>query len=76
MPCDGWFLLSRQSCKVTFKRWSQAAKKCTHEKAPQAKIVLFGVDSEEDYKEARDLGAYGVMSNRPLALRLATPLVP
>ena len=50
--------------------------KCTLEKAPQGKIILFDVDSEEDYKEACDLGAYGVMSNRPQALRQSTPLVP
>jgi glycerophosphoryl diester phosphodiesterase len=48
--------------------WTEPGIKRIREKLPQAKFVLFGINTVEDYQKAETLGAYAVYSDNPTLL--------
>jgi len=48
--------------------WTEPGIKRIREKLPQAKFVMFGINTVEDYQKAESLGAYAVYSDNPALL--------
>lgn len=49
--------------------WDNKAVKCIKEASnDQAKIFIFGINSKQDYQEAKKLGVYAVFSDAPAEL--------
>lgn len=48
--------------------WTEQGIKRIREKLPQAKFVMFGINTIEDYQKATTLGAYAVYSDNPTLL--------
>lgn len=62
------YALGQGQNKIDFIMWSPESIKCTHKMAPQAKIVIFGIDTVDDLKKVDKLGADAVLTNNPLDL--------
>lgn len=48
--------------------WTEAGVKRLRKKFPEVKIVIFGINTLEDYKKAEALGAYAIYSDNPTLL--------
>ncbi|MBM3468194.1 MAG: hypothetical protein FJX71_02030 [Alphaproteobacteria bacterium] len=48
--------------------WTDMGIKRVRDKLPNAKIVMFGINSVEDYKKASELGAFAVYTDTPSKL--------
>jgi len=53
---------------IKFVMWTEPGIKRIQEKLPQARFVMFGINTIEDYKKAATLGAYAVYSDAPTLL--------
>lgn len=53
---------------IKFVMWTEPGIKRIQEKLPQARFVMFGINTIEDYKKAATLGAYAVYSDVPALL--------
>lgn len=53
---------------VKFVMWTEPGIKRIQEKLPQARFVMFGINTIEDYEKAATLGAYAVYSDTPSLL--------
>lgn len=53
---------------IKFVMWTEPGVKRIREKLPQARFVMFGINTIEDYKKAASLGAYAVYSDNPALL--------
>ena len=48
--------------------WTEPGIKRIREKLPEAKFVMFGINTIEDYQKAETLGAYAIYSDNPALL--------
>lgn len=62
------FTLGEGQSETTFDMWNKDSMKCTRGAAKKAKIVFFGVNTPEDFKVAKKLGADAVFSDAPSKL--------
>ncbi len=53
---------------IKFVMWTEPGIKRVREKLPQARFVMFGINTVEDYKKAANLGAYAIYSDTPALL--------
>lgn len=66
------FTLGQGVSEVDAHWWTPAALAC-FKSGRDVKVMVFGVDSEEAYREARRLGVDAVMTDSPAKLRTWTP---
>ncbi|MEH6546398.1 MAG: glycerophosphodiester phosphodiesterase family protein [Sneathiella sp.] len=59
------FVLGSGQTTLDFHLWTPNSVECTRQKAPDAKIVLFGVNTEKDYRIAERLGADAIYTDSP-----------
>lgn len=62
------FKLGGNCRKSAFEMWSPESMACTARMTESARIVFFGIDTPALYEKARQLGAFAVYSNNPMAL--------
>jgi len=63
------FALGDDINKVHFRLWDNKAVECIEEASnDQAKIFIFGINSKQEYQEAKKLGVYAVFSDTPAEL--------
>ena len=63
------FALGKSVNKIYFKLWDKNAVECTkNSSSQQVKIFLFGINSQESYKQAKQLNAYAIFTDEPEAL--------
>lgn len=62
------FKLGEESDEVVFTMWTPDSMRCTKSRAPQAKIVWFGVNSIDMYKQAEKAGVDAVFVDDPKVL--------
>lgn len=53
---------------IKFVMWTEPGVKRIRNKLPQARFVMFGINTVEDYQKAAILGAYAVYSDTPTLL--------
>lgn len=68
MTVEEKFALGSSETELWFKLWDKEAVKCTKAMTQGAKIVLFGVNTIEDYKQAIKLKVDGVFTDDPIAI--------
>lgn len=59
------FALGSGETDMTFHAWTDETVTCTREQAPGAKIVMFGINSVEDYCAAVSLHADAIYTDQP-----------
>jgi glycerophosphoryl diester phosphodiesterase len=69
MVVEESFALGKSNNKINFKLWDPKSMQCFNNSLQNpAKIFLFGINSKEAYKQAKELGAYAVFTDKPKAL--------
>ncbi|MEH6526555.1 MAG: glycerophosphodiester phosphodiesterase family protein [Sneathiella sp.] len=59
------FVLGSGQTTLDFHLWTPKSVECTRQKAPGAKIVLFGINTEKDYRIAEKLGVDAMYTDSP-----------
>lgn len=62
------FALGESESELWFKLWDKNTVRCTKKMTGGAKIVLFGINTKEDYREAKKLKVDGVFTDNPVAI--------
>lgn len=63
------FALGKSSNKIHFRLWDEKAEQCAREsKGNDLKIVLFGINNIQDYREAKRLNAYAIFTDTPITI--------
>jgi glycerophosphoryl diester phosphodiesterase len=62
------FTLGQATDPVNFQLWTKESMTCVRQMAKSAKVVIFGIDTREDFLITHQLGADAVYTDRPLEL--------
>lgn len=62
------FTLGEDQDDVEFELWSPESMRCSRKMAPKAKVILFGINSKEAWREAMRLKADAVYTDSPKLL--------